>query len=225
MKNETKKSTVHHLIILDESGSMGSICKQTIDMFNKLMRKNAQLIAEFPDQDHRLSFITFNGNGINTVHFNVPMSSERPLKLTRYFPDSSTPLWDAMGSAITRLELKTAGNTNFSVLVSIFTDGMENASREFSGSEIKALVEKCKESGWVFTYFGAEHNIYEAAESLSISPRMCMEYSKHNLEEVSNVLYQTKKLHSLIMQKNKIFDDNLVSEAQKIINKEEDSSA
>lgn len=34
-----------------------------------------------------------------------------------------------------------------------------------------------------------------------------------------------KKLHSLIMQKNKIFDDNLVSEAQKIINKEEDSSA
>lgn len=55
------------------------------------------------------------------------------------------------------------------VLVTIITDGYENASREFTGRAIKGLIEGLKKKDWVFTYIGAKHDVEKVATSFSIN--------------------------------------------------------
>mgnify|MGYP004566816155 FL=1 len=54
------------------------------------------------------------------------------------------------------------------VVVTIITDGMENASREYNGKTIKELVERLRGEGWTFTYMGANQDSVEVAMSMSI---------------------------------------------------------
>jgi len=64
------------------------------------------------------------------------------------------------------------------VLVTVITDGYENASREYNGKAIKALVEEMKGKGWVFTYIGANQDVEAVAESMSIDNRLAFEANK-----------------------------------------------
>ena len=66
-----------------------------------------------------------------------------------------------------------AGNDN--VLVTIVTDGYENASREYNGSAVKALVDELKAKGWVFAYIGANQDVEKVAASMSITNTMCFD--------------------------------------------------
>ena len=61
------------------------------------------------------------------------------------------------------------------VLVTIITDGYENASLEYSGNAIKSLVETLKKEGWVFAYIGANHDVESVATNLSITNVMNFE--------------------------------------------------
>ena len=163
---------VFHLLLLDESGSMSAIRQPVIDGFNATAQTVTELERQFPEQEHRICLVTFNGVGIRTPLFNEPASQLTPLTLESYLPRSNTPLHDAMGQAITRLRALTDGHADHRVLVTILTDGFENASREYSQAAIQALVEELTEKSWTFTYFGANHDARCAAESLSIRNSM-----------------------------------------------------
>lgn len=103
------------------------------------------------------------------------MEAEKVEELTdrKYTPDNSTPLYDAMGLSLNRLRKKVAEEDK--VLVTIITDGYENASREYDIKAIKALVETLKQSGWVFTYIGANQNVEEVAATISVTNTMCFQ--------------------------------------------------
>jgi uncharacterized protein YegL len=58
--------------------------------------------------------------------------------------------------------------SDYNVLVTILTDGEENASKEYTGSSIKKKVEELKKNNWTFTYIGTDHDIEKMARSLSI---------------------------------------------------------
>jgi hypothetical protein len=70
------------------------------------------------------------------------------------------------------------------VLVTIFTDGEENASKEFSGKAIKKLVEDLKEKNWTFTYIGTDHDVEKMAETLSIQNSMNFTNSDEGINEM-----------------------------------------
>ena len=89
-----------------------------------------------------------------------------------YLPDGCTALYDAMGMTLTSLRPKVSENDK--VLVTIITDGMENASQEYNSESIKTLVDELKSKGWVFAYIGANHKVEEAASSISIEN--CIEF-------------------------------------------------
>ena len=163
---------VFHLLLLDESRSMEAIRQPVVDGFNAMARTVAELERQFPDQEHRICLVTFNGTGIRTPLFNEPASQLTPLTLESYLPRSTTPLYDAMGQAITRLRALTDGPADHRVLVTILTDGFENASREYSQAAIQTLVEELTEKNWTFTYSGANHDARRAADSLSIRNSM-----------------------------------------------------
>lgn len=168
---------VFNLIILDESGSMHSIYDQALSGANEtiLTVKNAQ--KQFPNQKHFITFVTFDG-GFNrdTVRFiidGVPADDVNTLGKNDYRPGGNTPLYDAIGVSLRRLEEQTEDGDQ--VLVTVITDGMENASREFSGHAVKALIDRLKEKGWTFVFMGANMNSTEVARGLSIDNSMDFE--------------------------------------------------
>lgn len=160
---------VHNLIILDESGSMNSIQSIIMSGFNELVQTIQGISREFPNQEHFISFFTFNGLGTKILHFADKADKLHAINNETYKPDASTPLFDAMGLALTKMEDHLKGKTDYNVLVTILTDGEENASREYSGNDIKNLVERLKENKWTFTYMGTDHDVEKIASSLAIN--------------------------------------------------------
>ena len=95
-----------------------------------------------------------------------------------YKPASLTPLYDAMAFSISNLKQYLEGKENYSVLVTILTDGEENASKEYTGIEISRLVEELKSQNWTFTYIGTDHDVEKMALMLNINNTMS--FDKNN---------------------------------------------
>jgi hypothetical protein len=165
----SNKHQVHSLIILDESGSMESIKELTIQGFNEIVQTIKGVQQQYPEQEHFISFISFNGLGRKTHLWKQPVSSLQQLNASTYQPDASTPLFDAMGISIGKLAAELIGQNDCNVLVTVFTDGEENASIEYSGALIKKMVEDLKMKHWTFTYIGTDHDVEKVALSISIS--------------------------------------------------------
>ena len=182
-KNEIQR--VFNLIIIDESGSMSAIEKQAVSGLNETFQTISAAQRNHEEQEHYVSFVTFNSNGIKTVMNRRRVEPDKPIEWTDYMPDACTPLYDAMGQSIN--ELKKHVTEEDVVLVTIITDGMENASREFSGKDIKRLVSDMKERGWVFAYIGTNQDVDAVADSMGIRSRMNYEYSQTGAEDMFNV--------------------------------------
>lgn len=175
---------VFNLIILDESGSMNSVKEVTLAGFNETVQTIQGAQQQFPEQQHRVSLVTFNSLDIRTVLDNQPASTLTPLTAETYQPNAGTPLFDAMGRSLLRLEFQTEGIADPTVLVSILTDGYENASSEFSNRAIRSMVERLQEKGWTFTYMGANHAVEQMASSMSIRSFLRFESTQEGMDEL-----------------------------------------
>ncbi len=193
-----KKHQVHNLIILDESGSMDSIKENIIQGFNEIVQTVKGIEKKFPEQEHFISMITFNGLGQKLLHFIDPVSKLKQIDEKQYQPDASTPLYDAMGFGFAKLRQVLESQTDYNVLVTILTDGEENASKEYSGNDIKKLIEELKLNRWTFTYIGADHDVEEFALSLAIDNTMSF---KKNAYDISFMFTQERSARSRYSQK------------------------
>lgn len=163
------KQRIFNLVILDESGSMGSIEKQAIDGVNETVQTIRKAQEKHPEQEHYVSVVTFNDD-VKTVYDCVAANEVGMFGPDNYRPDCCTALYDAMGFSLNALKKKVAQADK--VLVTIITDGMENASREYNNVAIKKLVDSLKANGWVFAYIGANQDVESVASSISISNSM-----------------------------------------------------
>ena len=179
-----QKHQVFNLIILDESGSMQSIKQATISGFNEVVQTVKGMELQFPEQEHFISLLTFNGLGIKTLLFNEPVTRLELIDGEKYQPDSMTPLFDAMGSSMLRLRKVTDALTACNVLVTILTDGQENASREFSGEAIKKMIDELSMKNWTFTYIGANHDVVDFALKISITNTMKFEANEADMKQM-----------------------------------------
>ena len=166
---------VYNLIIIDESGSMTAIAKQAVSGLNETFQTICNAQKEHREQQHYITLVTFNSARIRTVMNRMPVEENKELKWTDYRPDDCTPLFDAMGHSLN--ELKNHVEEDDVVLVTIITDGYENASREYSGRHIKNLVADLKARGWVFAYIGTNQDVDAVADDMGIRSRMSYEYS------------------------------------------------
>lgn len=180
----SNKHQVHNLIILDESGSMLPIKQTIISGFNEIVQTIQGIEKEFPDQEHFISLVTFNGLGQKLLHFLDPASKLQQVDASRYQPSASTPLYDAMGFGLGKLKQALTGITDYNVLVTILTDGEENASKEYSGAAIKTLIEELKLERWTFTYIGTDHDVEKFAISLSINNTMTFRKNAGGMKEM-----------------------------------------
>lgn len=214
------KHHVYNLIILDESGSMDGIKMPTIRGFNEIVQTIKDVEIKFPDQKHFISFVSFNGNGIKQIHWNEEVEKLDLINEKLYQPNASTPLYDAMGKSITKLKEELPKDTTYNVLVTVLTDGEENASQNFTGSQIKAMVDELKVQSWTFAYIGANHDVENFAARLSITNTMRFEADEKDMErmfekEKSARMSMSRKMEMMDKNENINFNENFYEDEEK----------
>ena len=172
MNDRLMKTRIFNLIIIDESGSMQSIKKEAIDSVNETIQTIRSAQKKHEGQEHYVSLVTFNDN-VKTIYECVAVNDVNELTPDTYQPDCCTALYDAMGISLNSLRKKVADDDK--VLVTVVTDGYENASKEYNGKAIKALVNEFKAKGWVFAYIGANQDVEAVATTISITNVMKFE--------------------------------------------------
>ena len=181
---ETKKAKIFNVIILDKSGSMSSIARQAIDGVNETIGSIRSAQEKNPDQKHMVTLVAFCGCEMKVIYDNVPVAEAKTLTDKDSRPCCMTPLYDAVGSTITRIHSLKSSDDNSLALVTIITDGYENASREYSGKAIKDLIERYKNEGWMFAYIGADHDVEAVAAQMSIDNTLVFDKTEAGTREM-----------------------------------------
>lgn len=164
---------IYNLIILDESGSMQSIKLQAIAGLNETLQSIKSAQETYKSQCHYVTLVSFNTNRVKTIYNCCPANRIQDLNNNEYQPNAATPLYDAMGVSLTQLIAEVRDEDN--VLVTIITDGYENASCEYSSKAISQLIESLKAKGWIFTYIGANQDVEKVASSMGIKHSLLFE--------------------------------------------------
>ena len=185
MENISNKTKVYNVIIMDRSGSMWDIQKSAINGFNEVLggvKADAKTYAE--TQEHYMTLVLFDSTSIDNVHWNENPEKASILTAETYVPGACTPLYDAIGKTLTKLEKELHGDPNVSVIVTIITDGYENSSTEYSLKAVQALIKHLKDEGWSFAYMGTDHDVKGVTVSLSITNVMKFEKTEAETQAV-----------------------------------------
>jgi len=137
------------------------------------------------------SLVVFNSEAIKTVYDCLPAVMVEELTDKQYTPNACTPLFDAIGIGITGLKKHISDEDV--VLVTIVTDGLENASQEYNARSIGKMIESLKKKNWVFTYMGANQNVDEVGEILNIDSVLAFD---NTVEETEKLFKEEAERHT-----------------------------
>ncbi len=163
------------VFILDRSGSMAGLESDTVGGFNGMLHKQKA-------QEGR-AFVTtvLFDDQIETLHDRIPLPEVRDITEKEYYVRGCTALIDAIGKTIRHIEgihkYARKEDVPANTIFIITTDGLENASREFSSAEVKKMIERKKEKdGWEFLFIGANIDAVETAKHIGISADRAVNY-------------------------------------------------
>jgi len=162
-----KKGLTEIVFILDRSGSMSGLEKDTIGGFNSTIEKQKQ-----EEGEAFVSTVLFDTE-MQVLHDRKPLAQIEPLTEKEYYARGCTALLDAIGSAIHHI-----GNVHKyareedrpeKTIFVITTDGYENASHKYTSDRVKQMVERQKQKyGWEFIFLGANIDAIETARNFGI---------------------------------------------------------
>ena len=198
MKNsETIRTKVFNLIILDESGSMDCVWAQTISNCNETLQTIFSAQKEFyATQDHFISIYTFQDAGPLKSRYllrNRPIAEARMLTAKDYRPNGCTPLYDAVGETLTDLEAVAETHDDAVASVTIITDGEENSSRRYSGSDVAKIISRLKEKGRNFNIIGANIDVESLAKDLHIDNTLKWEQTQEGTSSMGKKLNESQR--------------------------------
>ena len=169
---QEKPSRIELVMILDKSGSMHGLEADTIGGFNAMIEKEKKLGI-----DVRVTTVLFNDK-MDRLYEHREIRNVRPLTERTYETGGTTALLDAVGDTILHMEQSGAADRQGTkVIVVIITDGMENASTEFTKAKVKELIsDKQEKAGWDFIYLGANIDAAEEADAIGVRKANAVTY-------------------------------------------------
>ena len=160
-----QKQNLDLIFLIDRSGSMSGFEKDTIGGFNSFIERERK--KEFQT---RVTTVLFD-DSYEMLYERKPIGEVSELTENEYWVRGCTALLDAIGKTINSLDRKIDNK----VLFVIMTDGLENASREYSKSQITNLINS---HSWEFIYIGADIDSYSEAGHIGIKKSRVANYSK-----------------------------------------------
>ena len=162
------------VFVLDRSGSMGGLEKDTIRGFNGMIRRQ-----KLEGKQVNVTTVLFDEQ-VEMIHDRFPIEIIEPLTEKEYYVRGCTALLDALGMAIEKIdnvqkhmpETHKAGK----VIFVITTDGLENSSESYTYEQIRKKIEQKKECGWEFLFLGANIDAGKEAEKIGINRNRSVTY-------------------------------------------------
>lgn len=170
-----KRNLTELVFILDKSGSMSGLEKDTIGGYNSMLEQQRKV-----DGECCITTVLFD-NCYELLHDRIDIRAVRPISEKEYFVGGSTALMDAIGKTIHKIG---TAQKNIAedyraekVMFVIITDGEENASRQYSAMQVKKLIQRQKEGyGWEFIFLGANIDAVETAGRFGIDADRAVDY-------------------------------------------------
>lgn len=200
-----KKDLVEIVFILDRSGSMSGLEADTIGGFNNMIEKQKGI-----EGDAIISTVLFD-NHFEVLHNRMNLKEINKMTDKEYFVRGSTALLDAIGRSITKIinvhKSISEEEKPEQVMFVITTDGMENASREYSYKKVKDLIDDQKKFyDWIFLFLGANIDAVDVGSKFGIDKV----YTATFHADEAGIKLNYKVLDDAVssIRKEKILDEN-----------------
>lgn len=175
-----KKNLTEMVFILDRSGSMRNLTTDTIGGFNSMIENQKNEAGE--------AFVTtiLFDDEYEVLHDHINIKDINPITDKEYYARGMTALLDAMGKTINsiggRLSETPEDERPDKVIFVITTDGLENASREFTKKAIKEMIQHQQDKySWTFMFLGVNMDAVEEAESIGINRDFAKTYTADSI--------------------------------------------
>jgi len=170
-----RKNLTEMVFILDRSGSMQGLEKDTIGGFNGMIEKQKNVEGEA-----LISTVLFDHESV-VLHDRINIREIRPMTDKDYMVRGCTALLDAIGGAIHHIgnvhKYARKEDVPEKTLFVIITDGMENASKNYTSEQVKQMIERQKAKyGWEFLFLGANIDAVETAKQFGIGKERAVSY-------------------------------------------------
>ena len=192
-----KNNITELVFILDKSGSMAGLESDTIGGFNSMIEKQKK-----EEGKALVSTYSFNHEN-NLIHDRLDLGQVNKLTDKDYVASGTTALIDAMGEAISHIEMihKYARKEDVpeNVMFIITTDGFENSSSKYTSDQVKKMVSAKKDLGWKFIFLGANIDAVETAKQYGIDKEMAVTYTNDsdgidlNFEAITSAISNTRR--------------------------------
>ena len=155
------------VMILDQSGSMCPLMKDTIGGYNSFIEEQKKQ----PGIAHVTTFLF--SNGVEKLYDQMPLENVQPLTEKLYMPHGMTALYDAVGFAIDSVGKRLASTPEeqrpSKVIFVITTDGEENCSNRYTAARVKEMIEHQQSKySWEFLFIGAGIDAYSSSSRIGI---------------------------------------------------------
>jgi uncharacterized protein YegL len=214
-----KKGLTEIVFILDRSGSMTGLEKDTIGGYNSMLERQKK-----EEGEAIISTVLFDDKA-EVLHNRKDLFDVKAITDKDYYVRGCTALLDAVGSAIQHIgnvqKNTPADKRPEKTMFIITTDGMENASREYTYSKVKKMVEeKKKKYHWEFIFLGANIDAVEVAGRFGVSKNRAVRYecdsdgTRLNFEVMSKMVGCARSCSSAVEMQEMMDSDAMLAPIQ-----------